>query len=408
MDQKCYNHSKGMKQIILLLVATIFVAGNIARERIQLGNLFSRCTDVNLDAGSEAQSHRALRGNIDDSNTVENSENQEKEHTVNTDNRITLESNLLNLWNHIPEPNEQRPVQQLVLANFIPSPKTYPQDDVVMITHTSSNRYNNLLTQIQWWNGPTDVAVYIHKQDDIHRFTEFLLESEADLTTTTFHIVMEKTRLGYPHNVLRNLVLEHLKSDYFVAMDADFVTSPDAHGNLYSLIRNQEGLRARLQKKTIFVLPAFELLAPNGTNSPTEDMLPTSKDQVRERLQDGSMLPFHANWHGHTPTNYEKWISNVDHQADYPVTYQMYFEPYVLGYKHGMPRYWKHFRGFGYNKWSWFYEISKANYNFFVLQDFWVTHMNHPVTTRSNLKSVDANKPTFEKYEKYLNSFYGK
>jgi hypothetical protein len=99
--------------------------------------------------------------------------------------------------------------------------------------------------------------MYIQNQDDIHRFTEFLRESETDLTTTTFHIVMEKTRLGYPHNVLRNLVLEHLKSDYFVAMDADFVTSPDAHGNLYSLIRNHEGLRARLQKKTIFVLPAF-------------------------------------------------------------------------------------------------------------------------------------------------------
>jgi hypothetical protein len=240
-----------------------------------------------------------------------------------------------------------------------------------MITHTSSNRYNNLLTQIQWWNGPTDVAIYINKQDDIHRLTNFLRESESDLTTTTFHIVMEKTHRGYPHNILRNLVLEHLKSDYFVAMDADFVTSPNAHKNLSNLIRNQEGVRPQLQKKKLYVLPAFELLAPNGTDSPAEDMLPRTKDQVRERLGNGTMLPFHAEWHGHTP-------------------------------------YWKDFRGFGYNKWSWFYEIHRAGYQFLVLQEFWVAHLNHPIQTRKNLKASNVNKPSFVEYEKYLKSFYDK
>jgi hypothetical protein len=45
--------------------------------------------------------------------------------------------------------------------------------------------------------------------------------------------------------------------------------------------------------------------------------------------------------------------------------------------------------------------------NFFVLREFWVTHMNHPVRTKSNLKASDANKPSFVKYEKYLKNFNG-
>jgi hypothetical protein len=259
---------------------------------------------------------------------------------------------LINLWNRIPEPDSHIPAQQLVLANFIPSPNIFPQDDVVMITHTSSNRLHNLLIQIRWWNGPSDIAIYIHKPDEIIQFVDFIRESEARLVNSTFHIVMEKTHLGYPHNVLRNLVLEHTKSDYFVAMDADFITSPNAHGDLYRLIHGQEGLRGSLQQKTVFVLPAFELLAPKGTDSPTEDMLPTTKEQVRELLQDGLMVPFHAQYEGHTPTNYEKWIHGKTEEISYPVDYKMGFEPYILGYKHGMPRYWKYFRGFGYNKLS--------------------------------------------------------
>jgi hypothetical protein len=140
-----YFQSRGQKQTILLLIATIIVAINIARSGIQLGNLFSQCNEQKL----ETDAHR-LRGNISGV-AVELPQGSESSVPSSTEvgaNKITLESNLLNLWNHIPEPNEQRPVQQLVLANFIPSPKTYPQDDVVMITHT---------------HPPTDTTTYSHR-----------------------------------------------------------------------------------------------------------------------------------------------------------------------------------------------------------------------------------------------------
>jgi hypothetical protein len=398
-----------MKQIILIFIASILVIDTLRRESVQLLDLISSC----VVAEEHSLVAISLRGNV--SHPESGNQNNDNHVQLQKNDQIgkssSLENTLLTLWNHIPEPTEEIPAQQLELTNFIPSKQRYPQDDVVMITHTSTNKYTNLLIQIQWWGGPTDVAIYINKEEDIQALAAFLESSRADLVSTTFHIVMEKTAFGYPHNILRNLVLEHLKSDYFVAMDADFVTSPNAHGNLHKLIKaNRDGIRDQLQQKSIFVLPAFELLAPPGADSPTEDMIPRNRNHVLEQLNQKSLLPFHAKWHGHTPTNYDQWVnmSSTSTQTSFPIKYEVFFEPYVLGYKHGMPRYWKNFRGFGYNKWSWFLEISKAGYEFFVLRDFWVAHLNHPISKESNTEARLANQPSYRKFEKYLNKFYRK
>lgn len=397
-----------MKQIILIFIASLIVIDTLRRESVQLLDLISRCVVAEDDIIE--RSLRGGNGSIPESVRPNDNVTTHQENDLIISKSKSLESTLLTLWNHIPEPTEDIPAQQLELTNFIPSKQKYPQNDVVMITHTSTNKYTNLLIQIQWWGGPTDVAIYINKEEDIQALAEFLESSRGDLVSTTFHIVMEKTTLGYPHNILRNLVLEHLKSDYFVAMDADFVTSPNAHGNLLKLIKaNREGIRDQLQQKSMFVLPAFELLAPEGYDSPTEDMIPRNRNQVLEQLNQKTLLPFHAEWHGHTPTNYDQWInstSTTPPTSAYRIQYKMFFEPYVLGYKHGMPRYWKNFRGFGYNKWSWFLEISKAGYDFWVLRDFWVAHLNHPISKESNTEARLANQPSYRKFEKYLNKFY--
>jgi hypothetical protein len=58
----------------------------------------------------------------------------------------------------------------------------------------------------------------------------------------------------------------------------------------------------------------------------------------------------------------------------------MRYEPYVLGYKPGIPHYWEGFRGFGFNKLSWFMELHYMGYQFGVLRDFFVIHLDHPYT----------------------------
>jgi hypothetical protein len=94
------------------------------------------------------------------------------------------------------------------------------------------------------------------------------------------------------------------------------------------------------------------------------------------------LTPFHVSrfFPGHGPTDFDKWYSEEFDGSWYPIEYVMRYEPYVLGYKPGIPHYWEGFRGFGFNKLSWFIELHYMGYQFGVLRDFFVIHLDHPYT----------------------------
>jgi hypothetical protein len=171
---------------------------------------------------------------------------------------------------------------------------------------------------------------------------KFIPKLLATGENTQIHVVLERTTLPYPHNILRNLVMDHLESDYFVALDADFVTTPNAHYSLYKLIQSSKNVRQRLRSKYLFVLPAFEKFAPENLASPTEDMLPRTKEDLLQMDSNKTLSIFHkaSAYQGHRPTNFHKWglgrLNTTGHFFDIP--YKNTFEPYVLGYRHGKSR----------------------------------------------------------------------
>jgi hypothetical protein len=256
-----------------------------------------------------------------------------------------LGSTLHNAWALIPNPISDMDSQRSLLPNLIPSAKPSVMEDVVMITHISvgssvGSRLNNLLVQIRWWNGPVAVAVYIKSQQEIDNFLEFIPRLLAT-QSTQIHIVLEKTKLPYPHNVMRNLVMDQLQSDYFVALDADFVTNPNAHDSLLKLIQTSENVRQRLHSKYLFVLPAFEKFAMKKQTSPTEEMLPRTKEEIIQMEKNNTLSIFHKDFPaGHKPTNFDKWRINTSENINttenfFDIEYRKRFEPYVLGYRHG-------------------------------------------------------------------------
>jgi hypothetical protein len=254
-----------------------------------------------------------------------------------SDTTSLLGSTLHNAWALIPNPINETDFQRSVLPNLIPSAKPSVMEDVVMITHISaSSRLNNLLIQIRWWNGPVAVAVYIKSKQEIDDFLEFVPKLLAT-PNTQIHIVLEKTKLPYPHNVMRNLVMDQLQSDYFVAIDADFVTNPNAHDSLLKLIQTNENVRQRLHSKYLFVLPAFEKYALENQTSPTEDMLPRTKGELIQMDKNKTLIFFHPDFiRGHKSTNYYKWKKRINTTGDFfDIGFRAGFEPYVLGYRHG-------------------------------------------------------------------------
>jgi hypothetical protein len=323
---------------------------------------------------------------------------------------------LKSLWSDILASPTNNHTQQRTrtLANFIPRRTTTrmaAQDnnnDVILATHISTERFANLLIQTKWWHGPISVAVYITGYDSIDRFSQFVDQHADQLYNTSFHVLLEDTQEAYPHNILRNIALMNIESDYFFATDADHIPSPHSYDRLSQLLLTSNHIQSRLRQKTLFIFPAFEHFAYPKEKYATEDMLPTTKNQLLSKVEQGHMAPFQAkrcpNCHG--PTDFDRWYHTPEEFYTLSnITTSNTFEPYVVGYRHGIPRYWESFRGYGYDKISWFVQLTGAGYNYAVLRDFWVAHLRHPISPLAIKEGKARNKPYWMAFQRHMEDF---
>ena len=108
----------------------------------------------------------------------------------------------------------------------------------------------------------------------------------------------------------------------------------------------------------------------------------------------------------HGPTNFPRYLKN-ETSVFYKIEYKNVYEPYVMGYRPGLPRYWEEFRGYGYNKFSWFFELHRACYEFGVLRDFFLVHMNHPMVERTQKHDqTEDNRDSWKRFKSYLSHRY--
>ncbi|KAL3929666.1 MAG: hypothetical protein SGBAC_012110 [Bacillariaceae sp.] len=309
-----------------------------------------------------------------------------------------------------------------IVKNLIPRPNAIKtKQDVAVATHITTNKLPILLTHLEYWNGPASVAVYLKTQRHIQEFFSFYQASIPLLQEVSFHFVLEKTDLQYPHNILRNVAIETVECDYFLAIDVDFIPMPKGkcHSHIRALIQDKySGFTSDRQR--LFVLPAFSLLQ-NQTetslqSSASQHRLPTSRNQLVEMLEEQEMIPFRYNfWFGgHFATNYPWWLRNLKRRSSKPF-YNLgmdesirYYEPYVVGYRPGIPRYWEDFRGYGLNKISFLTECVKAGYNFAVLNKLYVVHLDHPTYSLSKQGVMkNASRLVYTKFMEYNEEKYG-
>jgi len=291
-------------------------------------------------------------------------------------------------------------------------------NDITMTTHGTVSKLARLLIQLSWWDGPASVAIYITDPIDIGTLVDFLEANQDRLKKARFHILLEKTELMYPHNTLRNLALNNVGSDYFLALDGDFIPPMKSHQGLFNLIRSNTNLREKLRSRVLFVLPAFEVLQqPNDTSAEpsfpssnqthlAEYLLPRDKHSALKAKDQGTLAEFHleAFAPGQRATKYPRWLRNQT-GAFYMIEYEEQYEPYVLGYRHGVPKLWNRFRGYGYNKASWFLQLDRAGYQFAVLRDYFVSHLYHP--SNRNQKNRRKVMKHWNALKRHLKRVYG-
>jgi hypothetical protein len=269
----------------------------------------------------------------------------------NPTTQLNLRTILKPLFEAIPTGNGRQKVKPAVLKNIIRRKHLLDREDIVLATHVTTNKLKTLLTQLKYWNGPASAAVYIQSQKDIDSFINFRNENGQLLHDTSFHFVMEKTDMAYPHNTLRNVAMESVESDYFLALDVDFIPMPEScHEILVKTLKNKSSEFTK-NRKRLFVLPAFQLFPAKNETHTNENMLPKSKEEFLKKIEKKEMSIFHADDFsaGHAATNYRRWQNNYLKQPPDNYFYDLKgkklkfanFEPYVIAYKPGIPRYWE-------------------------------------------------------------------
>jgi hypothetical protein len=127
------------------------------------------------------------------------------------------------------------------IANFITRQVQIDEFNyVVLATHSSASnsKLANLRIQINHWGRPVLAALYIISEEDIHLLEEFITRINVLPNITTIHLMVELPKFHwYPHNLLHNLTMEHIVSDYFVALDVDFIPSKDSYPGIVSRLR---------------------------------------------------------------------------------------------------------------------------------------------------------------------------
>jgi Glycosyl-transferase for dystroglycan len=281
-----------------------------------------------------------------------------------------------------------------VLANVVPRLSIIPQEAITMITHVSTSKLDTLIILQEFWGGPLSVALWIKSEQDIRDLYLFLSDSHratpALLQSTSFHVWMEyQPEPLYPHNKLRNLALLHSDTDFFLTNDADFVTKPNSYQELMTLMKrtaprtipntntsDRKSFRKvdydprtaghstplsfgeAMKHRSLFVLPAFaRFMLPRAGKQVTANMLPRTKQELIDMKTNKLVTEFQGVKSViQGPTQFHIWHAN---QTDwyYPIQYKTQYEPYVIGYKHGVPLYQEGFRGYGWNKQSWYVQF---------------------------------------------------
>lgn len=134
-----------------------------------------------------------------------------------------------------------------------------------------------------------------------------------------FHLYFESKHRDYPNNILRNLALDQVQSDYFALFDVDLLPSPmNTHQHLRSMFDHNPQLEDKLKDKTVFILPAWEIEEKLSDEDITiqHPLYPETKEMVLEmnggkiRKKRKLRVFRHVFEPGHWSTDYPKWKSN--------------------------------------------------------------------------------------------------
>ncbi|KAH3851583.1 beta-1,4-glucuronyltransferase 1-like isoform X2 [Dreissena polymorpha] len=272
--------------------------------------------------------------------------------------------------------------------------------------HATANHLHYLTDLMAVWTGPVSVTVFTHHGQDITDLLENLLYYKHCFENiskfVSFHIAypvsisievkpsnvwnfeceMEpehlirndssnfKSKVPYPHNVLRNIAITFAKTPYILSLDIDMIPSVNLHSQFEQFVKRRQSLLSDMSSKVAFVLPAFESSAPVSV---------FNKGKLLDHWKRNLVRPFYqfACRDCHSNTDYDLWeklpsISFLD--IGYNAVFERPWEPFFIARKQDMPLYDGRFKQYGFNRFSQICEMHMLGYSFAVMNNAFVIH----------------------------------
>jgi len=246
-----------------------------------------------------------------------------------------------------------------------------------LATQLSVDRLDALQRLVDAWQAPISAAVYIKNwaEDEglLRRYMEGSPLARRWLTLSLLFQqgVMER----YPVQTLRNLAMRQAgdpgSAQLVLMLDVDFVPSNGLAKHAWGSLESYS--RTHRDSKIAFVVPAFEPTPQRQAGLP----MPQTKVMLLQEHERGLIQPIlhpageHAS---HITTNYPRWLRSTE---DYPVQYEVLFEPYVAATTQTLPAYDERFNAYGNDKCSHALEMAARRYEFIVLSDAFIVHAQH-------------------------------
>ncbi|CAH1103883.1 unnamed protein product [Psylliodes chrysocephalus] len=237
------------------------------------------------------------------------------------------------------------------------------ENDITFVAQLSFDRLQTIEELVKAWPGPISFTLYV-SDPELLKSIAFITNSEIlkDRWNVAYHAVFKEGDV-YPINILRNIGLRNVQTQFVFLADIDFYPSNDLYETLIKYITVYGSL-----KNKALIVPAFEI-------QKFVNQLPTDKKRILDGLNDKSIIPFLSMiWApGHTPTMYNTWRNST---KPYKVKWEVDYEPYIV-VRSDVVQYDENFIGFGWNKVSHIMELEAQNYEFIVLPDVFIIHKPH-------------------------------
>ena len=254
------------------------------------------------------------------------------------------------------------------------------QLNVTFVSHITSDRIPKAITWCTQWNGPMSLSFFV-RPNETAAVVDAFVKDKCIAEHADVHVVEQSAKskaemvengnmfAHYPFNVQRNAALDGVVGEWVFLTDIDFVEYPTEMRRERIFSRNYHKWRKTFPDplKSLAIIPTVETV-----NDKVEH--PTNHRALVEALDRHEVCAFYGHYcrECHLPTNVRRFAMNM--QETYEVQYIPNFEPYVVVNKVGLPRYDERFIGRGFDKMSFFYELSVQQRAMIVIPGSYLVH----------------------------------